>query len=202
MKRPGGTNRPGGQIDLYLEFSLARVTAPRPICYRPRMRFCYADPPYPRQAKRHYAADPKCAEVDPVALMAQMDAQYDAWALSTSEPALRDILHRSPEGARVLAWVKPFAIFKPGVRLAYTWEPVIAKGWRKGTRADPTVRDHVSANITLKRGLCGVKPDKFSFWLFDAMGLRPDDELVDLFPGSGAVTRAWAEWSANFPSRA
>jgi len=32
------------------------------------------------------------------------------------------------------------------------------------------------------------------------MGMRPDDELVDLFPGTGAVTRAWEEYRNAFGS--
>lgn len=30
------------------------------------------------------------------------------------------------------------------------------------------------------------------------MRLRPDDELIDLFPGTGAVTRAWQTWRGLF----
>jgi hypothetical protein len=29
------------------------------------------------------------------------------------------------------------------------------------------------------------------------MGCLPDDELVDLFPGSGAVSRAWDTWRSQ-----
>lgn len=38
---------------------------------------------------------------------------------------------------------------------------------RKKNRKEPTVRDWVSCNITLKKGLTGVKPDGFCYWLFD-----------------------------------
>ena len=157
------------------------------------MRFAYADPPYLGQAKRHYAADPCCAEVDHEELIAQLET-YDARALSLSSPSMRTILPMTPEDSRVCAWVKPFAVFKPNVRVAYAWEPVIIKGWRKGTREDPTVPDWWAANITLQRGTHGAKPDDFSFRLFQVMGLTPEDELVDLFPGSGAVSRAWEAW--------
>jgi hypothetical protein len=40
----------------------------------------------------------------------------------------------------------------------------------------------------------GQKPWGFSFWMFEALGLQPEDEFVDIFPGSGAVTRAWEAW--------
>ncbi len=157
------------------------------------MRFAYADPPYIGQAKRHYSDDPKCAEVDHVLLIDELEG-YDAWALSCSSPSLRTILPLTPYESRVCAWVKPFASFKPGNRVAYAWEPIIIKGWRKGTRDDPTVCDWVAANITLQRGTHGAKPDDFCYWLFEVIGLEPTDEFFDLFPGSGAVTRAWDAW--------
>lgn len=89
----------------------------------------YADPPYPGQARKHYRNDPShipAAEVDHAALIAQLCDEYpDGWALSTSSAALRDVLLLCPADVRVAAWVKPFAVFKPGVNPAYAWEPVI-----------------------------------------------------------------------------
>jgi hypothetical protein len=35
--------------------------------------------------------------------------------------------------------------------------------------------------------------------LFDALGMMPGDELDDLFPGTGIVSRAWAELGAFNP---
>ncbi len=154
------------------------------------MKIAYADPPYVGQARRHYNE----SEVDYPSLIAKLQSEYDGWALSCSSPSLRVLLPLCPENVRVMAWVKPFAAFKPGVNPAYAWEPVLVVGGRRKTRTEPTIRDWVSANITLKKGLVGVKPDAFSFWLFDMLGLRPTDQFHDLYPGSGAVTRAWYEW--------
>lgn len=160
------------------------------------LTMAYADPPYIGQAKKHYSHDPNCAEVDHAELIERLCRDYPfGWALSCSTPSLRTILPLCPEEARVAAWVKPFCIFKPNVNPAYAWEPVIFCGGRKRDRKAPTVRDWVSANITLKKGLCGVKPDAFSVWLFDLLGLRAGDTFVDLFPGTGAVSLAWEEWS-------
>lgn len=157
------------------------------------MRFAYADPPYIGQARKHYAHDPLCAEVDHAALINSLLA-YDGWALSCSSPSLRALLPLCPETVRVMAWVKPFASFKPGVNPAYAWEPVLVCGGRKRGKDKPTVRDWVSANITLRRGLSGVKPDAFSYWLFEVLGMEAGDEFHDLFPGSGAVRKAWQAW--------
>jgi len=90
-----------------------------------------------------------------------------------------------------MAWVKPFCAFKANVGVAYAWEPVIVRGGRKRTREQLTVRDWVSAVITLQRGTHGAKPETFCYWLFEVLNLDPADELYDLFPGSGVVTRTW-----------
>jgi hypothetical protein len=87
-----------------------------------------------------------------------------------------------------MAWVKPFAVFKPNVNPAYAWEPVVVRGGRKRTRQQRTVRDWVSANITLKKGLVGAKPPEFCNWLLEVLNVQPEDTLVDLFPGTGVMT--------------
>lgn len=162
------------------------------------MRVAYADPPYIGQAKRHYAKDPQCAEVDHAELIGKLNG-YDAWALSLSSPTLRIILPMCPSDVRVMAWVKPFASFKPNVNPAYAWEPVIVRGGRKRDRSEPTVRDWVSCNITLRKGLSGAKPEPFCFWLFDALGMQTGDEFDDLFPGTGGVRRAWEAYQSQLP---
>jgi hypothetical protein len=99
---------------------------------------------------------------------------------------------------RVMAWVKPFAAFKANVPLAYAWEPVIVKPARKQTVTNRlTLRDWLAEPITLRRGLTGAKPDAVCRWCFEAVGAMPDDELDDLYPGTGAVSRAWESWRAQ-----
>jgi hypothetical protein len=158
------------------------------------VKFAIADPPYPGQALKHYAHDPRCAEVDHGELLKRLDGEYPAWALCTSSVALRDVLPLAPVDARVGAWVKPFASFKPNVNPAYAWEPVLYRSVVGAGRDVRTVRDWCSCNITLKRGLAGAKPELFCWWLFDLLGCTPDDEIHDLYPGTGAVTRAWESW--------
>jgi hypothetical protein len=163
------------------------------------VRIAYADPPYPGQAQKHYNHDPRCAEVDHAELIARLDAECDGWALSSGADlaAMQAVIPLLPAGVRVCVWVKPFASFKPNVTLAYAWEPVYVKPARKRGRELPTVRDWVSANITLKRGLSGAKPDAVCWWLFDALGAAPSDVFDDIFPGTGGVSRAWAEWARS-----
>jgi hypothetical protein len=153
------------------------------------MKFAYADPPYPGCGGRYVEK----TEVDHHELVAHLVENYpDGWALSTSSPALRNIIVLCPADCRIAAWVKPFAVFKPNVNPAYTWEPVIFRGGRKGDRKRATVRDWHSENITLKKGLVGAKPPGFNRWILDLLGVLPGDTLDDLFPGTNSMADALA----------
>ena len=157
------------------------------------MKIAYADPPY--LGCSHYY--PEHQEVDHVKLLDDLIWNYDNWALSCSSPSLGYLLNIPivRDLVRVGAWVKPFCSFKPNVNPAYAWEPVIfrIKKQRK-CRTDATIRDWVSANITLRKGLVGAKPPEFCFWLFDLLQIMPDDEFLDLYPGTGIVTKCYQEW--------
>jgi hypothetical protein len=59
-----------------------------------------------------------------------------------------------------------------------------------------TYRDWLDESITLKRGLTGAKPERVVHWLLESVGAEPQDELDDMFPGTGAVTRAWETWKS------
>lgn len=157
------------------------------------MRFAYADPPYIGQAKKHYSHDPKCAEVDHASLIAELET-YDGWALSCKSDAkeLAWLIGLCKQDVRLGVWVKPFCSFKPNVNPAYAFEPVIWCSARKRTREQDTVRDWVSVSITLKKGLTGAKPGAFCYWLFELLNMQPEDEFVDMFPGTGRVSEAWA----------
>lgn len=160
------------------------------------MKFAYADPPYFGLGKLYAKLHPDSLAWDDLGthkrLIAQLCDEFpDGWAMSLHSPSLRHILPLCPEDARVGAWVKPFASFKPGVNPGYAWEPYIWRGGRKHERSQETVRDWVSANITLRRGFVGAKPQGFCFHIFETLNMTPDDAFVDLFPGSGAVTAAW-----------
>jgi len=151
-------------------------------------RIAYADPPYLGCANLYSEK----REVDHQKLMLELET-YDAWALSCSVPSLRVLLPMCPGIVRVAAWVKPFASFKPNVNPAYAWEPVLFRPLPRA-REVATVRDWLSANITIKKGLVGAKPPKFCYWLFELLGANPDDEFCDLFPGTGVVTKCWESW--------
>lgn len=182
---------------------MATVTGDAPITV------AYADPPYLGQGRHYRNNHPEASAWDDPAthraLIAQLAGEYpDGWALSCSSPSLRVLLPMCPPNARIAAWVKPFHIFKKGVRPAYAWEPVIYVGGRNAKHPPPlkggkatTPRDWIAANITLRKGLTGTKPEPFCLWLFDLLNLRPDDTFVDLFPGSGSVGAAWEKFRSE-----
>src|SRR3990167_9315735 len=151
------------------------------------MKIVFADPPYIGQANRY----PEKQEVDHQKLILELEG-YDGWALSCSSPSLKIILPMCPDDVRIGAFVKPFCSFKPNVNPAYAWEPVLFKPARdKHGKNVETVRDWISANIEIRKGLVGAKPIAFCHWMFRILGAEPQDEFVDLFPGTGIVTRCW-----------
>lgn len=158
------------------------------------MRFAYADPPYfgcghlyaQYHDEAHIWDEPETHR----ALIKQLVNEYpDGWAMSLSTPSLRTLLPMCPDDVRVLSWVKPFAVFKPHVGVAYAWEPVIVRGGRRRTREQRTVRDWFAHEITLKKGLTGAKPPAFVHWLLDVLNVQVGDQVDDLFPGTGVVGR-------------
>lgn len=169
------------------------------------LRIAYADPPYPGQSAKHYADHPDFAgEVDHGLLLQSLEYDYDGFCLHTSSVALMDVLALAdrilarPQDLRVMAWVKPFAAFKRNVPVAYAWEPVIVKAARKPVvKPGMVYRDFCSEPITMQRGLTGAKPERVCHWLFEVMGCDADDTLDDLYPGSGAVSRAWDTWRSQ-----
>jgi hypothetical protein len=168
------------------------------------MRVAYADPPYPGCARLYRGQPDYAGEVDHADLVYRLLTEYDGYCLHTSSVALADVLHRfqlevgPKDMPRVMAWVKPFAAFKRNVSVAYAWEPVLVHAARKPVvKPGMTYRDWLAEPITLKRGLTGAKPEWVCRWLFEVMGCEPDDDLDDLYPGTGAVTRAWDAWRSQ-----
>ena len=174
------------------------------------MRVAIADPPYPGQSKRLYGEhDAYAGEVDHRELVARLLAGFDAWALHTSASALHEILPLCPApepsrknvgrylqgtGTRVLVWVKPQTVWRP-VSVQWGWEPILIYEARPRPRERGTLRDWVQCNPRDGGNtFTGSKPRAVSEFVFEALGLEPQDELVDLFPGSGAIGEAWDGW--------
>ena len=167
------------------------------------MKIGYADPPYIGCAHLYRDHPDYAGEVDHAALIDRLESEYDGWVLhasaTTASMSVLAPLVASVPGARWMSWVKGFAAFKRNVPVAYAWEPVIVKPARKPVVSKRLVmRDWIQESITLRRGLTGAKPEAVCHWAFEVVAARPEDEMHDLFPGTGAVGRAWDTWRGKF----
>lgn len=160
-------------------------------------RFAYADPPYPGKARLYRTHPDYAGEVDHAELIRRLSS-FDGWALSTSVAALPEVLALCPQGTRVAAWFRgerPTSSYSP----LPAWEPVLYFGARRflssGSERRVDALVYVSRpRTTDRRRVIGAKPAEFCAWLFGLLGLEAVDELVDLFPGSGGVAKAWASF--------
>lgn len=179
--------------------SSRRIPGTRPAAIARPARFAYADPPYPGKAGYYVERQ----EVDHLALIAELQAGYpDGWALSTSAAALRDVLPMCPASTRVCAWrrrTRPTS----SKRALSAWEPLLVVGGRELATDVPQdlldVLDYRGRYDAFPGALVGMKPPEFAVWLFRQLGARPGDELADVFPGSGAIGRAWDLYTSHGP---
>jgi hypothetical protein len=188
------------------------------------MRLAIADPPYPRfvgsggskpRAARWYGdgqrsqkdrpADyhPDAAAWDDHArhrrLLVDLMLGFDGWAIATTPDGLA-AYGALPPAARIMAWVKPNA--SPGShRLRSLWEAVILyppEGRRSNRNGAGMVSDVMTANAP-RLGFPGAKPVEWTRWVLDALGYDEDeDEVVDVFHGSGSVAAALSQTRLAF----
>jgi hypothetical protein len=176
------------------------------------MRFAYADPPYPGRSRKYYGDHPDYAgEVDHAALVESLQA-FDGWVLSTAADALQDVLALCPPGVRIGAWVRGERPHRTARGPLNAWEPVIYSGGRArpvavageddASRCAGTARRTDVLVLTSRPRMAdphrvvGSKPAAFARWSFELLGATAGDELVDIFPGSGGVARAWEAYTA------
>lgn len=189
------------------------------------MRLAIADPPYPPsaggmpRASRWYgnrahtlgpgshAADfhPEAGDWDAPerhrALIEELHAEYDGWAIATAADSV-DVYKPLPDGCRVMVWVKPNAMPGPARihnkrEVVIVYPPIGRRSSRGGIGCVPDVL------IAGKRndGFAGAKPAEWTRWVLDALSYDPDTDTVDdLFHGSGAVIAATAQGQLTAPS--
>jgi hypothetical protein len=166
-----------------------------PPATRRGLRLAYADPPYPGKAGLY----PEGEEVDHRALVARLVAEFpNGWALSTSASALQAVLLLCPADVRICSWHRQIRRTRSRRPLS-AWEPLIVHGGRElPTNVTQTATDalaYAGRYRTFPGAMTGMKPPQFAVWMFAQLGALPGDELVDLFPGSGAVSRAWERYT-------
>ncbi|MEU4230055.1 hypothetical protein AB0F17_37670 [Nonomuraea sp. NPDC026600] len=167
------------------------------------LRLAYADPPYPGNARLYRGHRDYAGEVNHQELIRHL-MTYDGWALSTSATALPAVLALCPPDVRVAAWHRGERP-TPSKWPLSAWEPVIYTQGRPSdlsrrsctTRRVDSLVHGVSAMTTLPGRVIGAKPAAFCRWLFDLLSATPGDSFDDLFPGSGAVSRAWAVFAGS-----
>jgi hypothetical protein len=168
------------------------------------VRLAYADPPYPGQAKRHYSDHPDYGgEVNHAALIDRL-AEYDGWALSTSAVALQEVLALCPSDVRIGIWHQ-INSGHPGFtgNWWWMWEPVIfqpARPPKMPTRnliSTHIIKGWVEDPAMGRNSITGQKPSPFCNWVFALLGADEGDDFTDLYPGSGAVGRAWEAWRSQ-----
>ena len=180
------------------------------------MRFAIADPPYLGSAYRWYGINGRAkgngwgrADQHPEAqiwdnpethekLAEKLLNEFDGFAIALTSHSLSTYLKviktERENGIRIMAWIKP-ASLPSGSRITQSFEPVIVKipKERKGRKIGKQMVDYLIKSAP-KKGFVGSKPKEWTYWVLDAMGIQKDDEVVDLFNGSGAVNQAIEEY--------
>lgn len=135
-------------------------------------------------------------------LVADLETRFrDGWALSCSMASLDVIVPLLPTGEwHLCPWVKQNNPPADTYGLHTCWEALIVV---RGRQAKPGRRDWLLAQPARGGGhtLMGRKPIAFVAFLFQALGLvneagvrvNREDQLHDLFPGTGIVGNAWAD---------
>lgn len=173
------------------------------------MRLAIADPPYLGRANRWYgtgrgsSGGRHVADHHPEAhlwdhaethrdLVRRLQDEFDGWAIASAPDSLGVYLSVvGIAGCRVMVWHRRNAP-PSGSRLASMWEPVIVclPPGRSAIGSGLYVSDVLDAPAP-RHNFAGSKPAAWTRWVLDALGYRPgEDELFDIFNGSGAVAAA------------
>lgn len=139
-------------------------------------------------------------ETHRVLIASLIAGDYLGFGLSASAKSLYQLLPLFPPSVVPIVhpWVKPLGVPRTTAGAHNRWEPLIVVG---GRRLKPGVRDWLRAMPARGGGrLLGRKPAAFAAWMFALLGMRPGDQLDDLFPGSGIIGRAWTVLSSRTPA--
>jgi len=164
------------------------------------MKLVYADPPYLGQCASYDHFHGEGLEMPwdglcwddlntQLILLDWLSVVPDGYAYSCNPSDLGAVASRFYTGVRIAAWTKTWHQIRP-TTVQFAWEPVIFSPSRKDNKRTPMVRDWLSCAVTQQTGQRGAKPDAFNDWILDLLVYEPDDEFVDLFPGSHSMQRA------------
>ena len=178
------------------------------------MKFAIADPPYLGRAHRWYGVGGRAkggglgrADSHPEAykwdhpamhlkLAAELLLDYDGFALACTPHSLSTYLSviptHSENGIKLLSWIKPGSM-PTGSRITPSWEAVIIRipKERKARAVGKQMVDYLICSAP-RSGYAGSKPAEWTDWVLNAMGVEAGDTVVDLFVGSGKVSKVLA----------
>ena len=130
-------------------------------------------------------------------LVHQLIDNYDGWVIAMAHDNLRDYIPMIPARVpiKIIIWHKPQNM-PGGGRVWNCYEPAIVR-IPEGRRSSGGVGLQTKDIATISRinnGFPGAKPAAWTRWVLEVMGYVPDeDEVDDLFSGSGAVSAELAQ---------
>lgn len=167
------------------------------------MRFAYADPPYLGQGKRYAHLHPDSLVWDDpathAALVERLEDEFpDGWAISMT-PQPEALMAYVGPGRELAVWHRRgWMTAAPQMRISFCFELVMYRTKVPNSKKHGPMVTNVFTlgghNWQVGSTHTGTKPPEFCSWVLDLLGYDPArDELVDLYPGEGAMTRAAAE---------
>lgn len=168
------------------------IRAAQPKNDKPRASFWYGDSlpscKGARRADRHPEAEKWDDPATHRALLEQLEADYDGWAVATAHDGI-PVYGVLPRGARIAIWHRPNG-GAGAARIRNCWEPVIVRppAERLSSRLmGGQVPDFLSCPSP-RVGFAGAKPPEWTRWVLSLLGYESTDTVDDLFPGSGSVS--------------
>ena len=188
------------------------------------MRLCIADPPYLGKAEMFYGErktkdfnvggkiNPTTkADVHPdatrwddpsthEAMVRDLTANYDGWAIALLPDNLTSYLAWVPQRTRIAVWHDP-RVMPTGAHPRRRWEAVLVHtpvGRRRTSDVSTPVGDVLTC-VHPNGSFAGAKPPQWTRWVLDMLGYDAETDTVDdLFPGSGAVAAEVAQGVFDF----
>lgn len=133
-------------------------------------------------------------------LIKQLESDYDGFALCLAHDNLQQLLPLFSVKVKVCIWHKWTLPSRSCI--SNTYEPVIVKvpDSRKGAIKGLTTPDLMTYQKREGMGFAGRKPKAFIYWLLDLLQYQENDQVDDLFNGSGAVIDALNSYTQKLSS--
>jgi hypothetical protein len=134
-------------------------------------------------------------------LIKQLESDYDGFALCLAHDNLQQLLPLFSVKVKVCIWHK--WTLPSGSCISNTYEPVIVRVPDSRRRAikGATTPDLLTYKKKEGMGFAGRKPKAFTYWLLDLLQYKENDQVDDLFNGSGAIIDALNSYRQELSTR-